>query len=151
MAGSKANTVAQYLSELPEDRREALARVRETILAALPAGYVESMAFGMIGYAVPLDRYPDTYNKQPLAYVGLAAQKNYNTLYLMSAYADSDDEARLRRAFDEAGKKLDFGKSCIRFRKPDDLPLDAIGAIIASHPVEEWIARYEAVQAGRKK
>jgi len=134
------------LAELPPERRETLARVREVIVRNLPAGYRESMSFGMISYGIPLERYPNTYNKQPLAYAALAAQKNYNALYLMSAYQDSDAEAQLRAAFAEAGLKLDMGKSCIRFKRAEDLPLPAIGELIAATPPEAHIAAYEAAR-----
>jgi uncharacterized protein YdhG (YjbR/CyaY superfamily) len=146
MASSKAATVDAYLAELPEERRAVVSAVREMVLRHLPAGYEEAMSYGMIGYAVPLARYPDTYNGQPLAYAALAAQKNYYALYLMSADADGQEQA-LRDAFAAAGKKLDMGKSCIRFRKLDDLPLDAIGQVIASTPPERHIARHEAARA----
>ena len=146
MATSKAATVEQYLAELPEDRREVVRAVREMVLRNLPEGYRESMAFGMIGYGIPLERYPHTYNGQPLAYVGLAAQKNYYALYLMGPYGDPRQEKALRDAFAAAGKKLDMGKSCIIFRKLDDLPLDALGRIIASTPPDAYIASYEAIR-----
>jgi hypothetical protein len=94
---------------------------------------------------IPLSHYPATYNKQPLAYVSLAAQKNYVSLYLMGAYGDPAQEKFLRDGFARAGKKLDMGKSCVRFRTPGDLPLDVIAASVASTPPEKFIARYEAV------
>ena len=143
---SKAATVEQYLAELPEERREVVSTVREMVLRNLPEGYRETMSFGMIGYGIPLERYPDTYNKQPLAYVGLAAQKNYYALYLMGPYVESRQEKELREAFAAAGKKLDMGKSCIRFKKLHDLPLDALGRIIASTPPDAYIAAYEAAR-----
>ena len=144
MATSKAATVAEYLAELPPERRAEVARVRDVIRKRLPKGYAESMAFGMIGYGIPLERYPNTYNGQPLSYVALAAQKHYYALYLMPAYGHEPTEVKLRKAFEDAGKKLDMGKSCIRFKTADDLPLDAIGDIIASFPAEKWIEIYEA-------
>ena len=107
------------------------------------------MAFGMIGYGVPLSRYPVTYNRQPLAYVAIAAQKNYYSLYLMSAYADSADERAVREAFQRAGRKLDMGKSCIRFKRVEDIPLDDLGPIIARNSVDDWIATYERARGGR--
>ena len=88
----------------------------------------------MISYGIPLERYPDTYNKQPLGYAGLAAQKNFNTLYLLGAYSDPKQRKALEDAFKKSGKKMDMGKSCLHFRKADDLPLDAIGEIIGSTP-----------------
>lgn len=147
MATSKAATVAQYLQELPEERRAVVAAVRDVVLRSLPEGYEEGMAFGMIGYGVPLARYPDTYNRQPLQYAALAAQKNHFALYLMSAYA-GDQEQALRDAFSAAGKKLDMGKSCVRFKRLDDLPLDVIGRVIAATPPDAFIAQYEAARAG---
>ena len=143
----RATTVAEYLDELPPERRAVVATVRDLVLRHLPAGYEEAMAFGMIGYAIPLADYPDTYNKQPLAYVALAAQKRHYALYLMNVHQNGDDEARLREAFARAGKRLDMGKSCLRFASLDDLALDAVGAVIASTPPAEFIARYETVRA----
>lgn len=144
MAGSNAATVEAYLEGLPEDRRAVVAAVRDVILDNLPEGYVETMNWGMISYEVPLARYPDTYNGQPLGYAALAAQKRYYALYLMGAYADPTQATRLQAAFDRAGKKMDMGKSCLRFRSLDDLPLDDVGEVIASTPPEALIARYEA-------
>jgi len=144
MASSAAANVEDYLAELPPERSEVVAKVRGVIRKHLPKGYVETMNWGMIAYEVPLSRYPDTYNGQPLAYVALAAQKNNYSLYLNCTYSDTSREAEVRRAFADAGKKLDMGKSCVRFRKLDDLPLPAIGRIVASTPVDEFIKRYEA-------
>jgi hypothetical protein len=149
MAKSTATTVDGYLAELPPERRAVIAAVREVILGHLPAGYEEALAFGMIGYGVPLSRYPVTYNRQPLGYVALAAQKNHYALYLMGVYADPAAEQALRDAFARAGKKLDCGKSCVRFGKLDDLPLEAIGAAVAHHDVDAYIALYEAARNGR--
>ncbi|HEX6060017.1 MAG TPA: DUF1801 domain-containing protein [Gemmatimonadaceae bacterium] len=148
MTASGAATVESYLSELPPERRAVVAAVRETIRRHLPAGYEEAMSFGMIGYGVPLSRYPRTYNGQPLAYVALAAQKSHYALYLMDAYQDPARADWLEAAFERAGKKLDMGKSCVRFRHLGDLPLDAIGEFIAGRPVDDFIAHYEAVRAG---
>jgi hypothetical protein len=147
MAQSKAPTVDAYLDELPPDRRAVVAAVRDTIRRNLPDGYREAMAFGMIGWGIPLERYPDTYNKQPLGCVALAAQKHYYALYLPCAYMDPAAEARLRGAFAAAGKKLDMGKSCVRFKRLEDLPLAAIGAFVAETPPEALIATYEAARA----
>jgi hypothetical protein len=138
-----ATTVAQYLAELPSDRRAEIERVRDAVNSALPDGYVEGIGYGMIGWVVPLDRYPETYNKQPLAYAGLAAQKNHNSLYLNCVYASKLRTERLKAAFDEAGKKLDMGKSCVRFKKADELALDVIRDEIASTNPDEFIRIYE--------
>ncbi len=140
MVSSKAATVDEYLAELPEERREAIATVRRFILDHLPEGYVEGMNWGMIVYEIPLERYPDTYNKQPLGLVALASQKNYMSLYLLG-----DDE--FRRRWEETGKKLDMGKTCIRFRRVDDLALDVIGDTLSATPVDRLIAIYEAARS----
>ena len=143
MVSSKAATVADYLAELPADRRAEIERVRDLINSALPDGYREGIGYGMIGWVIPLERYPDTYNKQPLAYAGLAAQKNYNSLYLTCAYASKERTEKLKAAFAQAGKKLDMGKSCIRFKEADDLALDAIRDEISSTTPEQFIRIYE--------
>ena len=147
MVSSAATTVTHYLEQLPPERRAVVAAVRDAINAHLPPGYVESMAFGMIAWVVPLSRYPDTYNRQPLGYVALAAQKNNYSLYLNCAYGDAANESSLREAYARAGKKLDMGKSCVRFKTLDDLLLDEITRLIASVPVDAFIAHYEAAHA----
>lgn len=143
MATSSAKTVAGYLDELPAERRLVVATVRDVIREHLPAGYEETMNWGMISYEIPLSRYPGTYNGQPLSYVGLAAQKNNYALYLMGVYQEPVLEARLRDAFAQAGKRMDMGKSCLRFKRLDSLPLDAIGEAVAAVPVDTFISRYE--------
>lgn len=143
MARSTAKSVAAYLEELPADRRQAIATVRAVIQKNLPVGYEEAMNWGMISYEIPLSSYSATYNKQPLSYVALAAQKNYNAIYLMRVYGDMEQEKKLRDAFKKEGKKLDMGKSCVRFRSAEDLPLDAIGELVASTRPKEWIAIFE--------
>jgi hypothetical protein len=151
MATSKALTVEEYLAELPPDRRAALGAVREVILANLPPGFEEGMSFGMIGYCVPLSRYPDTYNGQPLGIAALAAQKGYMSLYLMCVYGDPETKRWFEAAFRQAGKRLDMGKSCVRWKSPDDLPLEVIGQAIARVSVDAFIARYEASRAPRPR
>jgi hypothetical protein len=146
MVTSAAPTVDQYLAELPEDRRAVLDAVRELVLANLPDGYEETMTYGMPTYVIPLSRYPVTYNKQPLGYVAFAAQKGNYALYL-STYQDPEHDAWFRGEFAKAGKKLDMGKSCLRFKRLDDLPLDAIATSIAKVTPEQLIARYEASRA----
>lgn len=143
MASSKAATVAQYLAELPVDRRAEIEKVRDIVNAALPAGYREGIGYGMIGWVIPLETYPTTYNGQPAVYAGLAAQKNYNSLYLNCVYASPDRTERLNAAFAAAGKKLDMGKSCIRFQRADDLPLDYIASEIASATPDQYIRMCE--------
>jgi hypothetical protein len=144
VVSSAAKTVDAYLAELPAERREVISTVRRMVNAHMPPGYEETMNWGMISWQIPLARYPDTYNKQPLGYVALAAQKNNYALYLVAVYADGEQERKLRTGAASMGKKLDMGKSCVRFKHPDDLPLAAIGELIASMPVEAYIANYEA-------
>ena len=143
MVQSRAATPEQYLAELAPDRREAIEAVRATILANLPRGYEEQMAFGMLAYVVPLETYPDTYNKQPLMYAALASQKNHMAVYLTNVYADEASLDWFRDAYRATGKKLDMGKSCVRFRQIDDLPLEVIGQAVARTPVAEFLEYYE--------
>ncbi len=150
MVQSKAKTVAEYLDELPEDRRAAISKVRSVVKKNLPKGYKERMGFGMITYEIPLDEYPDTYNGRPLCYIGLASQKSHMALYLTNVYADPEQEKFLADAFKQAGKKMDMGKSCLRFRNVEDLPLDAIGKIVASTPPEAMIAKTEKAHSTKK-
>ena len=136
--------VEEYIEGLPEERRSAIASLREIILDHLPEGYSEEMDFGMIAYVVPLSVYPKTYNGHPLMYAALASQKNYMSLYLMNVYSDPGTQEWFSEKFRSRGKKLDMGKSCVRFKKLDDLPLDVIGQVIARTSPAEWIAIYEA-------
>ena len=157
---SAAATVEDYLKSLPEDRRAAISAVRKVILANLPKGYEECMSYGMIGYVVPHRIYPAGYHcdpKLPLPFAGLASQKNHMALYLMTVYGDPATEKWFRRAWQAAGKKLDMGKACVRFKKLEDVPLEVIGQAIARVPVEKYIARIEkflattSKQAARKR
>jgi len=146
---SKATTVEEYLAELPAERRDAMASVRKVILKNLPKGYEEVLQYGMLGYVVPLKVFPAGYlnrKSEPLPYVCLASQKNYMSIYLMSAYGD--DEAQFRKEYEATGKRLDMGKSCVRFRNVEDLPLDVIGRAVARYPVKKLI---EICTASRKK
>ena len=147
---SDATTVTQYLAELPADRRAALEAVRQTILAHLPAGYEEAMNWGMITYQVPFARYPNTYNGQPLAYAALASQKNYMSVYLMGIYANEESRQTFETAYRATGKRYDVGKSCVRFRKLDDLPLALIGESVAQFSVDEYIVLAEKAHPARK-
>jgi hypothetical protein len=146
MTASKARTVGEYMAALPPERRKTVEAVRKQMLANLPDGYEESMQSGMIGYTVPLSRFPNTYNGAPLMYAALGAQKNYTSVYLMGVYADPDTRAWFEEAYRKAGKKLDMGQSCVRFKTLDDVPLDVIGDAIARTPVDEFIARYGAAR-----
>ncbi len=148
---STATTVAEYLEELTPERREAVSAVREVILANLPDGYEEMMDFGMIAYSVPLETYPDTYNGHPLSYAAIASKKNYVSVHLMNIYGDVETERWFVDSYKATGKRLDMGKSCVRFRKLDDLPLDLIGEAVARTPVHEWIGYYEAARPPKKR
>jgi hypothetical protein len=140
---SDTQSVEAYLAELPEDRRVVAEAVRAVILANLPAGFEEGMQYGMIGYYVPLERYPVTYNGQPLGVAALASQKRHLSLYLMGIYGDDGESTWFRERWAETGKKLDMGKSCVRFRRLDDLALDVVGEAIARTSVDHFIAGYE--------
>jgi len=144
MVSSAAHTVDEYLSELPDDRAEVIEQVRELVLANVAEGVVETMNWGMIAYEIPLERYPDTYNSQPLLYAALAAQKHHYALYLHSVYSSEEEAERLRRAYDEAGVKLDVGRSCVRFKRLDQLVPEAIAAAVGAVTVDEFIDRYES-------
>ena len=146
---SEATTVKQYLAELPAERREAISAVRRTILANLPPGYEEVMNWGMITYQVPLARYPETYNGQPLLYVALASQKRYMTVYLMGIYGRDETTAEFEAAYRSTGKSYDVGKSCVRFRRLDDLPRELIGDYIRRVDVDRFISRQEEVRIQR--
>ena len=146
MVKSAAATVEEYIAELPPERRAVVEGVREVVRRNLPAGYEEAMRWGMICYEIPLARYPQTYNGQPLSYVALAAQKNCYAIYLTSAYQDEEQLRLLREGFAAAGLKLDMGKSCLRFRRLEDLPLDVIGRAVAATGPDQFIATYEAAR-----
>ena len=145
-ASSTATTADEYLASLPPERRAAMGQVRNVILGQLPDGFREGMYFGMLGYFVPLERYPDTYNGQPLGIAALASQKHHMSLYLMSVYGDREIERWFRDAWAATGTKLDMGKSCIRFKKVEDLPLELIGQTIARVSVDDDLAHYEAAR-----
>ena len=147
---SEATSVEQYLSELPEDRRVTIEAVRETILQNLPEGYEEEMNWGMITYQIPLETYPDTYNGQPLMYAALASQKNHMAVYMMGIYMDEKAREEFETAYRATGKRFDVGKSCVRFKKLEDLPLPLIGESIAYMGAEEFVERVKAVHSPRK-
>jgi len=141
--------VSQYLDHLTPERRELISAVRALVNANLPPGYQEEMAWGAITWNVPLSVYPDTYNRQAMCYVALASHKNTATLYLMATYMDPVQRKRLESGFKAAGKRLDMGKSCLHFKKLDDLPLDLLAEIIAAVPMAEYVARVEAGKRDR--
>jgi hypothetical protein len=147
---SKATTVEQYLSELPEDRRNALEVLRQVILKNLDKDYEEGIQYGMIGYYVPHRVYPAGYHcdpNQPLGFAHLASQKNHMALYLMCIYGDSDLSRWFRQAWAKTGKKLDMGKACVRFKKVEDLALDVIAEAIKRMPARKYIEICEAATA----
>jgi uncharacterized protein YdhG (YjbR/CyaY superfamily) len=148
MVSSKKTTPAAYLASLPPEHRKVIAAVRAVVKKRLPKGYVETMNWGMLSYEIPLSRYPDTYNKQPLMYIALAAQKNNYALYMTAVSGGMALMNRLAAAYKAAGKKFDMGKSCLRFKTLEELPLDVIGDIVASTPVER---RIELAEAARRK
>jgi hypothetical protein len=140
---SRATTPDAYLKSLPADRREAILAVRAIILKNLPKGYEETVGFGVLTYVIPLNRYPDTYNGRPLAIAALASQKQYMSLYLMCVYGSAALKTWFASEFKNAGKKLNMGKSCVRFKSVDDLPLDVVGKAIARVSVDEFLRIYE--------
>ena len=143
MVQSNAKNVEDYLKELDEEKRKVIIKVREEILENLPEGYVETMNWGMISYEIPLKTYPDTYNNKPLMFAALAAQKNYYSLYLTPVYQSEALKRWLLKQFEKENKIIDMGKSCLRFKKIDDLPLDAIGELIKRITVQKFIDIYE--------
>lgn len=149
MASSKARTVDQYLAELPDARRADVEIVRDMVLGNLPEGYVETMRWGMITYEVPLDTYPDTYNGQPLMFAALAAQKLHLALYLTNVAFVPGGEERFKARYLETGKKLDMGRSCLRFKNADDLAIDLVAETIRSTSLDDFIEGYEAGIARR--
>ena len=147
MVSSDATTVEQYLDELDDDRRAAISAVRDVILERLPDGFVETMNWGMISYEVPLETFPDTYNKRPLMYAALASQKRHMAVYLTNVYSNPDTENWFREAYLATGKKLDMGKSCVRFTKLENLPLEVIGDAIARTSLDEFLDIYRSVKS----
>jgi hypothetical protein len=151
---SKVATVAEYMAQLPPDRRTQLQIVREVILKNIDRKYEEGMQYGMVGYYVPHSVYPAGYHcdpRQPLPFGGLASQKNHLSLYLMCMDEQSDDFRWFRSAWEKAGKKLDMGKCCIRFKKADDLALDVIAEAVSRMPVDRYVAFYEASRSENEK
>jgi uncharacterized protein YdhG (YjbR/CyaY superfamily) len=144
---SKATTVDAYLAELPEERQKAIAELRKVIKKNLPKGFQETMGYGMIGYVVPHSKYPAGYHcnpEQPLPFMNIASQKNFIAVYHMGVYAD----AKFLKWFTDAhakasSKKLDMGKSCMRYKKAEDIPYKLIGELASKITVDEWIEKYE--------
>jgi hypothetical protein len=154
---SKATTVQQYLAELPADRRAQLNAVRAVIKKNIDKGFKEGVGYGMIGWSVPHSIYPPGYHcdpKTPLPFAGMAAQKNHLSLYIMCVYFEGGEHDWLRQQFAKAGKKLDMGKSCIRFQKAEDLHLEAIGQVFKRTTVKKYVEMYEkslSLHSGKSK
>lgn len=147
---SDANTVKEYLNELSPERKEAVETVRDVILKNLPDGYEEAINWGMITYQVPLEVYPDTYNGKPLMYAALANQKNHISVYLTGIYADKEKREEFEKAYKATGKRYDVGKSCVRFRKLDDLPLDVLADAISAFEMDDFIETVKQAGSTRK-
>jgi len=154
MATSKAKTVKEYLAELTSERRPAIQAVRAMILKNLPDGYEECMQYGMICYVVPLKLFPNGYlldKKTPIPYVALGAQKDHMAVCLTCVYGSEETTRWFTAAYKKTGKRLDMGKSCVRFKKLDDLPLEVIGEAIARVPVQTYIGWCEQAWSKRRR
>jgi hypothetical protein len=150
---TRATTVPTYLESLSPEKRAVIEQARAFVRKHIPDGYAEFMNWGVINWGIPLEQFPDTYNGQPLCYIGLGAQKNYNSLYLMGAYSTSNGEYTtpfsqqlLVDAFRKAGKRLDMGKCCLHFKKLDDLELTSVAQVIAMSTPDEYLAYYKQVK-----
>jgi hypothetical protein len=147
---STATTPEEYIDSLPEDRQEAVRTVADVVRRNLPEGYREGMAYGMIGWFVPLETFPDTYNGQPLGLAALASQRQYISLYLNNVYGDPETERWFRDRWAETGKPLNMGKSCVRFRRLEDIPLDVIGEVISRTDVDTYLRRYREARGSSR-
>lgn len=151
---SKAATPDEYMANLPDDRKKAMAELRKEIVKNLPKGYKEEMSYGMLGYVVPHSLYPAGYHcdpKLPLPFLSIASQKNFIAVYHMGMYADP----KLLKWFTteypkHSTKKLDMGKSCIRFKKPEDIPIKLIGELVTKMSTKDWIDTYETAFKKKK-
>ena len=145
------DAIRAYLAGLPDDRALILRELRKTILSNLPAGFTEQFEQGLLSYVIPLSTYPKTYNGQPLLLAAIASQKSFVTLYLMAVYGDTKLEAWFKDSYARSGNRLDMGKSCVHFRKADDIPHGVIGEAIAKVSVKQYIRIYEAARRPRGK
>jgi uncharacterized protein YdhG (YjbR/CyaY superfamily) len=152
---SGASTVNEYLSELPEERQKAIDKLRKVVKKNLPKGFQETMNYGMIGYVVPHKIFPAGYHcdpKQPLPFMNIASQKNFIAIYHMGLYSIPSLLKWFTDAYAKAGVgKLDMGKSCIRFKKPENIPYELIGELASKLTVAEWIEFYQSNLSSRKK
>lgn len=149
-----AENVKDYLEKVPVERQEAFNKLRQTILENLPKGYEETMSYGMIGYVVPKSIYPDGYHctpELPLPFMSIASQKNFVAFYHMGIYADPKLLDWFVNSYKEVSKyKLDMGKSCVRFKKMDDIPFDLIGQLVSKISCDDWINMYEGAYKPKK-
>ena len=150
---ARPTTVAAYLASLTPEQRAAIEEARAFVRKHLPKGYTEFMNWGVINWGIPLEQFSNTYNGQPLCYVGLGAKKSYNSLYLMGAYDTSSGEYTtpfaqklLADAFKKAGKRLDMGKCCLHFKQLDDLELGSVAKVIAMSTPKDYLAYYKRVK-----
>lgn len=150
MVSNHIQTPEEYLESIPKERRPVISQMRQLVLDNLPKGYVETISWGMLSYDIPLEVFPDTYNKQPLNYAGLAARKQKNSLYLMAAYTSPEAWQSLLDAYTAQGLTADLGKSCLRFNKPEDLPLEKVGELIRFKTPEEFIEMYLQSRHGQR-
>jgi uncharacterized protein YdhG (YjbR/CyaY superfamily) len=152
---SKASSVNAYLAELPEERQKAMDKLRKVIKKNLPKGFQEEMNYGMIGYVVPHTLYSEGYHcdpKMPLPFMNIASQKNFIAVYHMGVYGDKKLLDWFTAEYAKRVKgKLDMGKSCIRFKKPDDIPYDLIGELAGKMTPQQWIEVYEKAKPPKKK
>ena len=147
----KTASVSDYLRSLTPEERKEIQKVRGVIKKSLPRGYKEGVGYGMICYTIPLSRFSDTYNRQALCYAALAAQKHYHSVYLMNVYGHPETRRWFTARYKASGKKLDMGKSCVHFKRADDLPLDLIGEAIARTNVDDYINYYQQARPAKKK
>lgn len=150
----KADSPKDYIAQLPAERQEVISKIRETILKNLPQGFEEQMSYGMLGYVVPHSKYPDGYHcdpKLPLPFINLASQKNFIALYHSGIYADPKLHDWFVAEYPKHCKrKLDMGKSCIRFKSMNDIPYTLIGELSTKMTVDDWVALYESNIKNRK-
>jgi hypothetical protein len=150
---ARPTTVAAYLGSLTPEKRAVIDEARALVRRHIPKGYAEFMNWGVINWGIPLDKFSDTHNGQPLCYVGLGAKKSYNSLYLMGVYDSSNgkytapfSQKLLADAFKKAGKRLDMGNCCLHFKQLDDLELTSVAKVIAMSTPKEYIAYYKRMR-----
>ena len=151
MTSETPRTPDEYIASLPEGRRAHVAAVRDVVMANLPEGFEEGIQYGAIGWYVPLERFPETYNGEPLCLAALANRKDYIALYLNNVYGNTDTEQWFKERFASSGKRLNMGKSCVRFKRSDDLPLDVIGETIARTDLERYLEHYIEARGSSRK